>query len=274
MRKIKDLTVSIKAGESDGLAEGQFTAYASVFGNIDSYGDVVVKGAFANTLKEWADSADFIPVLFGHNMSDPDFSLGHVISAAEDDHGLLVTGQLDLENPKSAQVYRLLKGRRLRQLSFAYDVIESGHAQVDGQDVIELRKLKLYEVSLVTIGANQATEVLAVKSAADALAQGIKAGRTLSAKSESAIQASIDELTESIATATSAIERLKELLPEDDTDVTDDDESGETTDQEKASAPDQANDEEPAGAKSEEPRPGTSAKSLSANAAQLTLLSL
>ena len=34
------------AGPDDGLKEGQFRAYASVFGNVDSYGDIVEKGAF------------------------------------------------------------------------------------------------------------------------------------------------------------------------------------------------------------------------------------
>jgi uncharacterized protein len=39
----KNAAIQLKAGPQDGLSEGQFVAYASVFGNIDSYGDVVVK---------------------------------------------------------------------------------------------------------------------------------------------------------------------------------------------------------------------------------------
>jgi HK97 family phage prohead protease len=180
--KIKNQPVKVKAGPDDGLAEGQFQAYASVFGNKDSYGDVVVKGAFADTLKEWDDSGSPIPLLFGHNMSDPDYNIGHVVKAVEDDHGLLVTAELDLENPKAVQTYRLLKGRRINQMSFAYDVIEGSDAKSDALgDYFELRKLKTYEVSVVPIGANQETEVLAVKAAIDALA-GEKAGRVLAAK--------------------------------------------------------------------------------------------
>ena len=85
--KLKDVQVQVKAGPDDGLLEGQFTAYASVFGNKDSYGDVVVKGAFADDLKEWEASGNPIPLLFGHQMSDPDFNLGHVVEAVEDDKG-------------------------------------------------------------------------------------------------------------------------------------------------------------------------------------------
>ena len=186
---LKDTPIQIKAGPDDGLAEGQFSAYASVFGNVDSYGDVVVPGAFADDLKAWEESGNAIPLLFGHNMSDPDFNIGHVVDAKEDERGLLVTAELDLENPKAKQVYRMLKGRRINQMSFAYDVLEGGDAQREKADgtkegYYELRKLKLYEVSVVTIGANQETEVLAVKTAADALLSGTQAGRVISAKSE------------------------------------------------------------------------------------------
>lgn len=173
MARLKDFRIEIKAGPDDGLAEGEFTAYASVFGNKDSYGDVVLPGAFADTLAEWKDSGNVLPLLFGHNMSDPDFNIGGVLEAKEDEHGLLVKSALDLDNPKAAQVYRLVKGRRLSQMSFAYDVQEGGEAEREREDgskeyIYELRKLKLYEVSVVPIGANQETEILAVKAAQSA----------------------------------------------------------------------------------------------------------
>lgn len=170
MAKLKDFRIQVKAGPDDGLAEGEFTAYASVFGNKDSYGDVVLPGAFEETLAEWKDSGNVLPLLFGHNMSDPDYNIGSVVEAKEDDHGLLTRNQLDLDNPKAVQVYRLLKGRRLSQMSFAYDVLEGAEATKEREDgskdwYYELRKLKLYEVSVVPIGANQETEILAVKAA-------------------------------------------------------------------------------------------------------------
>jgi hypothetical protein len=184
-------TIEVKAGPIDGLTEGQFTAYASVFGNVDSYGDIVTKGAFANDLARWEKSGAVIPLLFGHNMSDPDFNIGHVVKAEEDEVGLKVTAQLDLENPKAKQVYRMLKGRRINQMSFAYDVVDGSTETIDGQDVYEIRDMKLYEVSVVTVGANQETEVLAVKQVpvvADRLLTDVKAGRVLSAKNENELR--------------------------------------------------------------------------------------
>lgn len=192
--KVKDVALAarqVKAGPDDGLADGEFTAYASVFGNEDSYGDIVQAGAFAEDLARWKDSGQNIPLLFGHNMGDPDFNLGHV-EAAEDEKGLLVHGFLDLENPKAAQVYRMLKGKRINQMSFAYDVLEGGAIDNEDGHFYELRKLKVYEVSVVTIGANQETEILAVKSATDALLS--KAGRVISAKNETALRAAHESL--------------------------------------------------------------------------------
>lgn len=171
------------AGPADGLEEGQFLAYASVFGNVDSYGDVVVAGAFEETLTDWEGSDQNLPVLYGHDFYDPFSNIGWALEASEDDHGLLIKGQLDLENPKAKQVWRLMKGRRIGDMSFAYDVLDAGPSE-EHEGATELRKLRLYEVSIVPIGANQETEILAVKSAAESLTNGIKAGRVISAKNE------------------------------------------------------------------------------------------
>lgn len=250
--KLKDIPVKVKAGPDDGLAEGQFSAYASVFGNVDSYGDVVVKGAFEKDLKRWEESGNPIPLLFGHNMSDPDFNLGHVVSAVEDDKGLLVTAQLDLENPKAMQTYRMLKGRRINQMSFAYDVLDSGEVEVAGRDgdagrkANELRELRLYEVSVVTIGANQETEILAVKANAEALAAGVKVGRVLAQKHIDSLRNAQEAIGAVIAAA-----------------------EGSNDDQEKASgeaeAKSGASDEAPGGKSSvpnEEPKQGPSVDDL------------
>lgn len=237
--------VEFKAGPDDGLAEGQFTAYASVFGNKDSYGDVVMPGAFAKDLARWEKSGNPIPLLFGHNMSDPDYNIGHVVKAEEDSVGLKITGQLDLENPKAKQVYRMLKGRRINQMSFAYDEIESGPATHDGDNVWELRELKLYEVSVVTIGANQETEILAVKSmpsVAERTLRDIKAGRVLSAKNEGELRG-----------AHEAIGRVLSALDG-------------TSDEEKASGPD-ASRQAPAGDTSQgQPREASQESSVKTSA--------
>lgn len=201
----KNFAVEVKAGPDDGLKEGEFIAYASVFGNKDSYGDVVMPGAFANTIAEWVKSGDTLPILFGHNMSDPDYNIGGVVEASEDAVGLKVHAALDLECQKGLQTYRLLKGRRIRQMSFAYDEIESGPGTHNGEPVWELRELKVYEVSVVTAGANQETEILAVKSiptVAERTLRDLKAGRVLSSKNEGELR----EAHEAIGRVLSALD--------------------------------------------------------------------
>lgn len=213
-------TVTIKF-KDDGLAEGEFIGYASVFGNKDSYGDVVLKGAFDTSLQEWKASGYGIPVLWGHNMSDPDFNLGECITAEEDDRGLKVHVKLDLECPKAASTYRLLKARRVNQMSFSYKVIDGAYIMPEGDEYTyrdayyELRELQLFEVSVVPIGANQETEILAVKSLVSALTS--KAGRVLSA-------ANVEVIKTSIAQLEAALEALESVLPDEDEDPADDEE--------------------------------------------------
>ncbi|ASR83176.1 head maturation protease [Arthrobacter phage Abidatro] len=236
--KTRNAAVQLKAGPADGLAEGQFEAYASVFGNVDSYGDVVQPGAFTESLKEWADSGNLLPVLFGHNMSDPEYNIGHVVSAVEDEKGLRVVAQLDLETPKGLATYRLLKGRRISQMSFAYDVLDASWGELDGMEVLELKRLKVYEVSVVPIGANQETEILAVKAAADVLAGGAKEGRVLASKHLDSLRSAHEAIGAVLAAAEVA------------------------NDQEKASGKGPVNDEGGAAVKSEEPAPSPSARTL------------
>ncbi|MET9604503.1 HK97 family phage prohead protease [Streptomyces sp. NPDC006512] len=162
--KVKEARAVVKAAEQNGDT-GTVTALVSVFGNEDSVGDVVLPGAFQKSLDDWQGSGNSMPVLWSHRMDDPNMVIGHVTKAEETAEGLQVTAQLDLDSPNGAQVYKLLKGRRIKNWSFAYDVKSGGFAERDGRKVYELRELKLHEVSPCIIGANQETRTDDVKSA-------------------------------------------------------------------------------------------------------------
>jgi HK97 family phage prohead protease len=228
----------VKAGPEDGLEEGQFIVYPSTFiKEPDSYGDIVAKGAFLDDIQAWKDAGNVLPGLYGHRMDDPDYFVAGALEEGEDEHGWWVKGEFDLESPKGLQVYRLVKGRRLNQLSFAYDVLEEGPVELeDGRKANELRKLKRYEFSFVPIGANQDTSVVAVKALADAIALDVKAGRAISAKNEAALKEAADKIS-------GAAQDIKTVLSS----------IAEANDQEKASGTPQSNDEEPDQAKSARP---------------------
>jgi uncharacterized protein len=204
--RTKDFIARVKAaGIEDGLAEGQFVALVSVFGNEDSMGDVVRPGAFTESLAEWAAKGDPIPVIWSHAWGDPFAHIGTVVKAVETLQGLEITGQIDdmADNPTSAQVYRLLKGRRVTQFSFAYDVLEDAWVEDHSRQwggYLELRKLKLHEVGPCLVGANQETELLAAK--ARGLADGAKAGRVLSQSNFATLKGAYDSIGEVLNSAT------------------------------------------------------------------------
>lgn len=186
----------VKAGPDDGLAEGEFIVYPSTFIlEPDSYGDVVAPTAFDNTIKAWKDSGNVLPGLFGHRLDDPDFYVAYATDMGTDDHGWWVKGVFDLESPKGRHVYRLVKGRRLTQLSFAFETLDQGPVELEGgAKANELREVTVYEFSFVPVGANQDTSVVAIKSTADAVIEDMKAGRVLSQKNETALRGAYEAI--------------------------------------------------------------------------------
>ena len=245
--KIKSVPVAFKTGPDAGLAEGEFIVYPSTFTREpDSYGDVVAKGAFARGIAERKERGIILPGLFGHRMDDPDFYVASAIEEEEDDHGWRIRGLFDLDSPKGPQTYRLVKSGRLRELSFAFDTLDEGQIELEGgQKANELRDLDVFEFSFVPVGANRDTSVVAVTSAIDALAAGMKAGRVLSAKNEETLRSAIDVLGGTVSDLKSVLSQL-----------------GAGDDQAKASGQACDKDEEPSGAKSEDRGVNPSARAL------------
>lgn len=157
--KTKTYAAQVKALDDTDEA-GTFEALVSVFGNVDFAGDRVVKGAFAKSLAKWSESGDPIPVVFSHRWDDLDAHIGQVTSAEETDDGLLIKAKLDVDDdPAAAKVHRLLKSRRIKEFSFAYDVVDE--AKADGAN--ELRELDVIEVGPTLKGMNPETVLVGAK---------------------------------------------------------------------------------------------------------------
>ena len=162
----KEFNVSYKENsEGNGYIEG----YASTWvREPDSYGDIVKQGAFKRTLQEWYDSGRKIPFLWSHGMDDLKAFIGSA-TADEDEYGLHFVAELD-DTPEAQRVRELYKDGRLSKFSFAYDTLDQAQVELeDGRKANELRDLTLYEISAVTVPANDTAEVIAVK-------EGIKVG--------------------------------------------------------------------------------------------------
>jgi HK97 family phage prohead protease len=161
-----------------GLGPGEFSALVSVFGNVDSYGDVVMEGAFAEVLADYLARGVPIPIVWSHDWTDPYSHIGHADAkdVEETAEGLLVKrGVLDINSPvevaaaKAQQIHRLMVQRRVQQFSFAFDVGDAGWG-VRGEgdterEVFELRKFAaLHEVGPCLVGVNRDTRLDDVKA--------------------------------------------------------------------------------------------------------------
>jgi HK97 family phage prohead protease len=151
-------------------ADGTFKGYGSVFNNVDSYGEIVLPGAFAKSLAEIKASGDPLPALWQHN---PDKPIGGYTALAEDAKGLWVEGFLlkdDVQQAKEA--YALMKARLVKGLSIGYYTINSSYNEkTNTRSLIEL---DLREVSPVTFPANEKAQVENVKTALQGM---LKAGQ-------------------------------------------------------------------------------------------------
>lgn len=183
MKKTRTVRAFTKAvNEADRTVE----QIVSVFENVDLGKDRVKTHAFEESLAEWAADGDPIPVIWSHMWDDPFAHVGLVIEAKEllpgdallppelaELGGLYVKEQYD-EGPFADQVFKLLKERRVREASFAYDVREE-KKNADG--TTDLIRLGLIEVGPTLKGMNPMVTTL--KSwRADLAAELVKAGAT------------------------------------------------------------------------------------------------
>lgn len=227
LKSCADSQIKMNDGEESG---GTVTGYASTFDREpDCYGDVVARGAFADTLKRWEslnEQGKFIPLLYGHNAQDPDYNIGRIIKAEEDERGLLVTAEFDKDNERAQYVRKLVKEGRVYQFSFAFDVMEAGEITLEnGVKANELRKLEIFEVSIVQIPANRHATVEEIKDSAaqskgGKTSDGEKAGRRNSRSDE-------DQLRKALGLLSEATEVLSGLLADSDNGGADGEDEGE-----------------------------------------------
>lgn len=153
--KVRDFDFDVKAITDD----GRFNGYGSVFGTVDSYKEVVAKGAFVDSLGELTAKGRPVPVLWQHRSSEP---IGAWSNLKEDDHGLFGEGQILLDaGDMERRAYAHMKARTVTGLSIGYWVRESTYDEKTG--IRTLTKLDLVEISLVTFPANDDARVEAVK---------------------------------------------------------------------------------------------------------------
>jgi len=146
---------------------GGFSGYGSVFGNVDSYDDIVVKGAYTDTLPDFLKNG-FVSV--GHMWSD--LPVATFKDAYQDDTGLFVTAEF--HSDEYSQRARLVTTERIERgkgvgLSVGFSIKKGGASwamdeQGQHTGIRLLNSLDLFEVALVNMPANPKTWVDTIKS--------------------------------------------------------------------------------------------------------------
>jgi HK97 family phage prohead protease len=149
----KDVALHLKDVAEDGAFEG----YGSVFGNLDSYGEIVEAGAFAKSLARHAKEKTSPLMLWQHNPHDP---IGVWDEIAEDRKGLHCRGRFLLDVQSGREAYVRAKAGAVRGLSIGYREIK---VEPDGNNR-KLLEVDLYEVSVVSLPANRRAAITSVKS--------------------------------------------------------------------------------------------------------------
>lgn len=151
--KTKDFALQVKDLSEDGTFEG----YGSIFGNVDTYGEKVMPGAFVESLAKHKREGSNVLMLWNHDSHQP---IGVWEDLAEDAKGLWGKGRFLLDIQRAREVHTLAKAKAIGGLSIGYreeDTDQDGAVRL-------LKKLNLYEISPVTFPANRRARIESVKS--------------------------------------------------------------------------------------------------------------
>ncbi|MGG3737203.1 HK97 family phage prohead protease [Aeribacillus pallidus] len=187
-REIKSFNFEVKSTD-----DNTFEGYASVFRNVDAYGDVMEPGAFTKTIQERGHK---VKVLWQH---DPWMPIGKAIHLEEDNHGLFVKAKIS-QTEEGKRAMTLIKDGVIDELSIGFSTVKDEWDTEKG--VRRIKEVKLYEFSPVTFAANDQALITAAKSNNRLSSmlyqfnQELKAGKVLSGKNRALVEQAIKALQE------------------------------------------------------------------------------
>ena len=152
-------------------ADGRFSGYASVFGRVDGGGDIVMPGAFRDSLR--ARGADRVRLLFQHDPKEP---IGLWDEIVEDGFGLKVSGRLLDGVPRAASLRALIAQRAIDGLSIGFRAVRATREGRTGTR--RLWTVDLWEISIVTFPMMEAARISAASDLAATLGAATRLLRT------------------------------------------------------------------------------------------------
>lgn len=135
----------VRLGETQAVEGGlAIEGYASFFDQVDKGGDIVVKGAYAKSLKALEAKGERVKMLWQHDPAQP---IGIWDEVREDGRGLHVKGRILDDVARGREAAALIGAGAIDGLSIGYRTLRASKND-KGQRL--LNELELWEVSLVT----------------------------------------------------------------------------------------------------------------------------
>ena len=186
----------IKSVSDAGELTGYFSTYQTV---ADSYGDCVAPGCFTETIKAWDEKGKHIPLVWNHNMDDPEMIIGQVDKIEDDEYGPLMTAHF-YDTPKAQAARNLMREGSVYQFSYAY-AIDAARKPDENEKAADpninqvLEAVSLMEITITPTPAQPLAEMVSVKSEdsanQNAVVTDVKSGRRNSKSDEDAIKQAI-----------------------------------------------------------------------------------
>lgn len=148
--------IEVKAEGEGGILHVK--GYALAFGNLDSWGDIILAGACDDFLK--SETADRMALCWQHDRTTV---IGKITDKGADDYGMWIEADvLPTSDGKDAAI--LLKAGAVKEFSIGYRTDKYHYETRDGQEIRVIEALTVYEVSPVTIAANPRAKIVSAKN--------------------------------------------------------------------------------------------------------------
>ncbi|MDY7025193.1 MAG: HK97 family phage prohead protease [Pseudomonadota bacterium] len=189
MNKVQ-LPIEVKKAD-DG---GNFSGWASTFGNVDLGNDVIAKDA---TVTAKTGQNGRIKLFLYHDYQKPVGTAEFKVSS----DGIWVDGKINTSVTYAKDAYELMKDGALDEMSIGFNTTDYHTEKRDGADVRVIKSLELWEASIVPYGMNPQAQIQSVKSIRDFEAQlrslgySQKDAKTIASKGFNAIQRDVEKST-------------------------------------------------------------------------------
>lgn len=166
-RKFFSITKADIINEDEHIIRVKFAS----FGNIDSDRDLLIRGCFSKSIQERGPQSSTnrkIAFLWQHDMSDP---IGKILSIEEQEDGAYAEVRLSNFDavPNAKRAWAQLVDGDINQFSFGFSYVWDKIEYDETLDAFIVKEVKLYEISVVTMGANEQTEFIGIVSDGKAL---------------------------------------------------------------------------------------------------------